>query len=30
MYTGSKDKNILVNDIRIKDATVNRLISHRG
>lgn len=30
MYSGSKDKNILVSDIRIKDATINRLVSHKG
>ncbi len=30
MYTGSKDRNILVNDLRIRDATINRLTVHRG
>ncbi len=30
LYSGSKDTNILVSDIRIKDSTINKLNAHRG
>lgn len=30
LYSGSKDKNILVNDVRLPETTVNRLNAHRG
>lgn len=30
MYSGSKDKSILVNDLRIKECVINQLTFHRG